>query len=318
MRRLFALVGCVGLIVGFSGPALAATAPLITPTRTTFKVPAGSTSMWTLRLWSQGTLEGSDTAASGTLAVAVPHTADCTFQADVIVTPVGGSSHFYSGSRATFTSCGGTPPPTQTIAGHIFLCTPGGTPTTTEVAGGALSATGAQTVTSQANPLRPTAVASGNYIMTADAPTGYLLVACGGPATAGSTGLTATESITVPSGGAVIGLFYASAPPSSAGGGTSPSNPVVGVTSSPGHSGAPQTPIPVATATGDSPPVAPVSVPGSALAFTGMNAGPPLLLGLVLLGLGTLMIFASRSRRSARPVTVAVRPPSSTADGPLS
>lgn len=309
-RRLVVLVGCVGLFVLFSEPALAASTPMITPTKATFKVPTGPTSSWTLKLWSQGTLEGMDTGPSGVLAVTVPHLANCVFQADVTVTPLGGSSHYYSGSRATFNSCGGTPPPTQTLAGHIYLCTPAGVPTGTEVPGGTLSATGAQTVASQANPLVPTSVASGSYTMTAGNPPGYLLVVCGGPTAVGSSGQTASESMIVPTGGAVVGVFYAAAPALSSGGGSSPSNSVVGVTSSPANSPALGTLTP-AVAAGDSPAVVPVSAPSSALAFTGTDVGPPLLLALVLLGLGSVMILASGSRRSARPVTVPNDPSSS-------
>jgi len=143
-------------------PALSAAAvrPAITPTQSSFTVPAGKTLRWTLRLWSHGDLLGSSVATSGLLVVPVPHLSDCTFQADVTDTAPGGSPQYYSGSRVTLTSCV-VVPPTQTIAGHIYLCAPGGSPTTTGVAGGTLSATGPRSVTSQANPLTPTTVDRG-------------------------------------------------------------------------------------------------------------------------------------------------------------
>ena len=92
-------------------------------------------------------------------------------------------------------------PVTQTIAGHIYDCT-GGTPTTNEISGGMLGATGPQTVPTQANPLNPTSVAAGTYTMTETTPSGYQLVACNGVPG------TPTQSVTVPSGGAGVGIFY--------------------------------------------------------------------------------------------------------------
>ncbi|HXQ44027.1 MAG TPA: hypothetical protein VN816_05280 [Acidimicrobiales bacterium] len=304
LRRLPAVVGVAGLSVFVSGPALAGAAhvrPTITPTRATFPVPAKSTSLWTLRLWSHGTLEGSAAGTAGTLTVVVPHTADCTFQADVTQTPPEGQPSYYSGTRVTMSQCGG-PPPAQTIAGHIYLCTPTGSPTTTEVAGGSLAASGPDTVASQANPLTPVAVASGSYAMTAGSPAGYLLVDCGGTATVGSGGLTASEPVTVPPGGAGVGLFYVSAPTVGDGGGSAPSPPVADVTSSADGPGVPSAAVPGATDAGHSPPPHAVAAAGSRLAFTGMDIGPPLLLGLLLLGAGTLMLACSGIRRRSRPV----------------
>ncbi|HUY63955.1 MAG TPA: hypothetical protein VMV14_05505 [Acidimicrobiales bacterium] len=100
--------------------------------------------------------------------------------------------------------------PVQTLAGHIYNCT-GGTPTTSEVGGGTLNATGPQSL-SGTNPLGPSHVASGAYSMTATAPSGYQMVACGGSATVNSAS-SATESVNVPSGGAGTGIFYVSAVP---------------------------------------------------------------------------------------------------------
>ena len=91
-------------------------------------------------------------------------------------------------------------PITQTIAGHIYLCS-SGSPTTTEVAGGTLGATGPQTVATQANPLNPMSVLAGSYTMTETNPAGYILAAA-----CGTT--SPTQSVTVPPGGAGVGIFY--------------------------------------------------------------------------------------------------------------
>ena len=95
-------------------------------------------------------------------------------------------------------------PTTQTIAGHIYLCS-NGTQTSTEVTGGTLGATGPQAVPTQANPLSPTEVAAGTYTMTATAPSGYHLVTCG------SVSNSSTQSVVVPSSGAGVGTFYVTA-----------------------------------------------------------------------------------------------------------
>ena len=98
-------------------------------------------------------------------------------------------------------------PVTQTIAGHIYLCN-NANPTTTEQSGGTLGASGATPVSATPNPLAPTQVGAGAYTMTATAPPGYQLVGCGGSSTPSASGSTATESVTVPSGGAGVGIFY--------------------------------------------------------------------------------------------------------------
>ncbi len=98
------------------------------------------------------------------------------------------------------TNCGA---PVQTLAGHIYLCPGGNSPTITEVTGGTLGASGAQAVSTQGNPLAPTSVLAGTYTMNATPPTGYTLVACSG----GVRGVS-TESVSVPSGGAGVGVFY--------------------------------------------------------------------------------------------------------------
>ena len=296
-RRVVALVGCAGLSLFYSAPAFAAAnvRPTITPSQATFTVPVGKSLMWTLRLWSHGNLEGSSEGTAGVLVVSVPHLSDCTFQADVTETAPGGSPQYYSGNRVTLTSCG-VAPPTQTIAGHIYLCTPGGLPPT-EVGGGTLSATGPQIVNAQANPLTPTTVEAGSYVMSASTPTGFLFVSCGGSATPAPDGLTASETLNLLSGGTQVGVFYVSAPPVGAGGGsTGPSS--TGVPSAPDGSTGPIAPVPAAIASGHSPLVKVVPVAGTQLAFTGMNTETPLLIGLFLLALGLFLVTVARIRRS--------------------
>jgi hypothetical protein len=102
------------------------------------------------------------------------------------------------------------PPPVQSISGHIYNCS-SGTATTTEVTGGTLGATGPQTVATGPNPLVSTSVLAGGYTMTATPPTGYTLVACGGTSVPDTGGTSATESVTVPSGGSGVGVFYETA-----------------------------------------------------------------------------------------------------------
>jgi len=193
-RRVAVLVIGTGAAVAFSAPAFATAprGPKISATQATFAVPTSSTSTWTIRLWSHGTLEGSDTGTSGTLTVVVPVTSDCKFQADVSETLPGGQGFFYSGTRATVLGCG----PLPTIAGDIYLCPAAGA-TTTEVAGGMLGVTGPQTLTPQSNPMAPTPVLSGNYTMTASSPSGYMFVACGGSSSVAANGSSATEVVPV-------------------------------------------------------------------------------------------------------------------------
>ena len=90
----------------------------------------------------------------------------------------------------------------QQISGHIYACWKG-TPTTSEVPGGTLAVTsGPTTIPAQPNPVEPTNVPAGSYVMTATPPSGYRFAACG----TGSTGRT--QSVTVPGGGLGVGTFY--------------------------------------------------------------------------------------------------------------
>jgi len=112
---------------------------------------------------------------------------------------------------ATVTLSGGCTP-SQTIAGHVYDCS-AGSPTTTEVPGGLLGASGPQSVPTQANPLGPVAVAAGSYTMNASSPNGYQFVGCGGTATI-LTPTSATEPVTVPPAGNGVGIFYVARKPS--------------------------------------------------------------------------------------------------------
>jgi hypothetical protein len=177
--------------------------------------------------------------------------------------------------------------PGQTIAGHIYLCD-NSNPTTTEQSGGTLAASGATPVPATPNPLAPTQVGAGTYTVTATAPPGYQLVVCGGSSTPNASGSTATEPVTVPSGGAGVGIFYVVATPPV----TSPTATSTGT----GGSSAPTTPVstistPPAPATTPSPPAA-----TSTLAFSGAPLSWEWLLGLVLVLLGSALVALGRRR----------------------
>jgi hypothetical protein len=292
----------------FSAPAFATAprGPKISATQATFAVPTSSTSTWTIRLWSHGTLEGSDTGTSGTLTVVVPVTSDCKFQADVSETLPGGQGFFYSGTRATVLGCG----PLPTIAGDIYLCPATGA-TTTEVAGGMLGATGPQTLAPQPNPMAPTPVLSGNYTVTASSPSGYMFVACGGSSSVAANGSSATEVVPVfigdtgsgpdvahtVSGGGGVGIFYVTTAtaPTGAGGGAVDQG-ASGLTSAQTSTG-PALAASSVTAAKGAAVVAATAAGGSSLAFTGMNTTPLLVLGFLALVLGSICIVTSRVRR---------------------
>ena len=181
-------------------------------------------------------------------------------------------------------------PITQTIAGHIYLCN-SGSQTTTEVPGGTLAASGPTTVSSSPNPLGATPVGAGGYTMTATAPPGYTLVVCGGSSTPTSSGSTATESVTVPSGGAGVGIFYVDAPVtgptsttgSGGSGGTGTSTPASSPATSPASSSSATSPDAPATT--------------AALAFTGAPLTWEWLFGLLMVLLGSPMVLVGRMRR---------------------
>ncbi|MHB8682485.1 MAG: DUF7507 domain-containing protein [Acidimicrobiales bacterium] len=94
------------------------------------------------------------------------------------------------------------------IAGHIYLCS-NGNQTVTEVPGGTLSAVGPSTITATGNPLAPQAVNAGAFVMSASAPANYVFDACGATGVSIGAGSTsATQPVTVPTGGTGTGIFY--------------------------------------------------------------------------------------------------------------
>ena len=102
------------------------------------------------------------------------------------------------------------PPVVQTIAGNIYECVNGAVSTTLASAtGAALSAPTTPPVTGT-NTIPATDVAAGTFTMSATAPTGDVFVACGvaTPPTIAGGGLSATQPVIVPSGGAGVGNFY--------------------------------------------------------------------------------------------------------------
>ncbi len=143
--------------------------------------------------------------SSTTLTQTLPATASGTITIDISNTWSDGLSSTLTGSYdLSQLSCAA---PVQTIGGHIYICNDGN-PTTTEESGGTLAASGPTTVPVTANPLAPTSVLAGGYTMTATSPPGFQLVSCGGSSTPDGSGSSATESVTVPSGGAGLGIFY--------------------------------------------------------------------------------------------------------------
>jgi hypothetical protein len=186
-------------------------------------------------------------------------------------------------------SCG--TPPAQTLAGHIYLCQDGN-PTTTEESGGTVGATGAQTVPVQGNPLNPINVAAGGYTMTATAPPNFTLVTCGGTSTPSSDGSSATEPVTVPSGGAGVGIFYVTAVSVSPATTTTTTQPVTSPSQTTPGGGSTT---PATTAPTTSPSAASATTPAS-LAFTGAPVGKEWIFGLGALILGSGLILTSRLR----------------------
>jgi hypothetical protein len=99
---------------------------------------------------------------------------------------------------------------TQTIQSEIFVCS-NGVPTTTLVSGGTITVPAASL--SSANPLAPTKVAAGTYTVNAALPSGDSFVSCGKSGVTINTPTSASQQVTVPSGGAGNGKFYATLPP---------------------------------------------------------------------------------------------------------
>jgi hypothetical protein len=121
---------------------------------------------------------------------------------------VGSPTSSFANVPGVTQSWGSMPQPQNgSIAGHIYLCK-SGTPTTTEVPGGTLAATGPQSLSATANPLGPMTVKAGDYTMSAVAPSGYTFVPCGTDASIGSPPTSATEPVTVPKCHTGTAVFY--------------------------------------------------------------------------------------------------------------
>lgn len=99
-------------------------------------------------------------------------------------------------------------PITQNLVGDIYLCV-NGTTTTTEEAGGSISATGPQTVGSTPNPLSQS-VGAGTYTVDSTAPSGYEFVECGVTGVNVGTPASTAEApgVVVPAGGTGVAIFY--------------------------------------------------------------------------------------------------------------
>ncbi len=178
-----------------TGTVTAVTGGLSTLNKTTFSIAATPTGQPNSSTTLTQTLPAS---ASGTVTLSVTGTwSDGSVQA-------GSDSYVLS----SIFSCGGALPQKQTIGGQIHLCL-NGNPTTTNVPGGTIGATGPETIKSVPDPMPATDVPAGSYTMTATDPPGHTLVACHGSGVASPSGLSASEAVAVPAGGNGEGIFYA-------------------------------------------------------------------------------------------------------------
>ena len=89
---------------------------------------------------------------------------------------------------------------TGQLAGHIWDCTNG--KTTSEVPGGTLAASGLKNLDAAANPMNPTTVPTGDYLIAGTTPSGYHFVACS------VAGGGSSVHVTVPKGGLGVGVLY--------------------------------------------------------------------------------------------------------------
>ena len=178
-----------------TGTVTAVTGGLSTLNKTTFSIAATPAGQPNSSTTLTQTLPAS---ASGTVTLSFTGTwSDGSVQA--------GSDSYVLSSNP---SCGGALPQKQTIGGHIYLCL-NGNPTTTNVLGGTIGASGPETIKSVPNPMPATDVPAGSYTMTATDPPGHALVACHGSGVAAPNGLSASEAVAVPAGGSGNGTFYA-------------------------------------------------------------------------------------------------------------
>jgi len=117
MRRLALALGTLlvaGSVMSMTGEASATllhVKPVITATEATFTIPSSPTGVWQLGLTTYPppvTHLGKVQGTSGTLTLPVPHTATCSFQADVKVEVTGTSTFvMYSSAKAVVPGCGG-------------------------------------------------------------------------------------------------------------------------------------------------------------------------------------------------------------------
>jgi uncharacterized repeat protein (TIGR01451 family) len=109
-------------------------------------------------------------------------------------------------------------PITQTLTGQILTCA---TNPPSEVHTGTLSATGpagSTAIPTQADPINAVQVASGNWTVSAGAPSGTQFVSsCGQP----GNGTTSTQTVNVPAGGSGTAIFYVT---------PNPNNPTLSLT----------------------------------------------------------------------------------------
>ena len=144
-----------------TGTVTAVTGGLSTLNKTTFSIAATPTGQPNSSTTLTQTLPAS---ASGTVTLSFTGTwSDGSVQA-------GSDSYVLS----SILSCGGALPQKQTIGGQIHLCL-NGNPTTTNVPGGTIGATGPETIKSVPDPMPATDVPAGSYTMTATDPPGHAL-----------------------------------------------------------------------------------------------------------------------------------------------
>jgi hypothetical protein len=193
-----------------------------------------------------------------------------------------------------------TPASSQTVAGAIMACGGNGQPTSALVQGGSLSVlSGATTVASAPDQLAATAVAAGDYTLSAAAPSGYRFVACGQPGvTIPSPPTSATQSVHVPAGGAGTGDFFATPVVPTAVLGlqiTAPAAPATAAPAAPAP--APPTTAVLGTHVSPAPAPAPTVAPAvQSLPFTGAPAALRwiLVLGLALMAGGCFLLWFTR------------------------
>ncbi|MHB1447400.1 MAG: hypothetical protein ACYCZV_17360, partial [Acidimicrobiales bacterium] len=145
-----------------------------------------------------GTYDTSATAPPGYQLVncgghSSPSTDGSTATETVVVQPTAGGQAIYFAQPVT----------NQTLSGHIYLCNSDGSQSTNPVTGGNMSwSTGGGTPTVEDNPFGPVSVQAATYDVSANAPSGYFLTACGSGHAAND------QSVTVLPNGSGDAVFY--------------------------------------------------------------------------------------------------------------